>query len=369
MSQTVQPIADAYLAAQVAPPQQLIMDPERGSIRMLTPVGRLTYVTLARPKAQTINGQTGEPKYQATILMNPNSVLDIYKAICMVANQRFPQESRPDPTNPQVMKTYTGQELLFLDKKYGGLQYPLRNGEEAYIRDPKKYAEWLGLFSINAAMNAQNANGPVVPAFLDEQRNPCDAAKFYSGCYGRLQITVYAFPKPGNTQIPNRGVAIGLNAVQFARHGDKMAGFDPLKAAREAMGDLPIEAMPDPGFGSNTAGSANIPPGVHGAPTYAAPPPQGQPPQQPPQAPAYQPPPPQGQPYQAPQQTSPYQPPAQPTQAPQYQPPQGAPPAGYAPHPNLPNASQFQPSGPVPPQAPQYQPVVPGQGPARPPGA
>jgi hypothetical protein len=72
MSQTMQaPDMDAYLATQVAPTQDVVLDPQFGSVRMITPVGRLSYVTLIKPRAVQQQGRVSDPKFSVTILLNP----------------------------------------------------------------------------------------------------------------------------------------------------------------------------------------------------------------------------------------------------------------------------------------------------------
>ena len=271
---------DPKLAASVMPPQQFALDPQYGSVRMITPVGRLAYVTLIKPKQVENNGQKGDPQYTCTILLNPNVCQDLYRAIAMVANHRWPGEQRPDPANPSNMIMMTGEQLLFLPQKQGGLHYPLRDGNDAYMREPVKYGAFRGLFTLNASIVAVNrtTGASQQPVALNEAGERTDITRFYSGCYGRLQVTFFAFPKPG-AQIPNRGVGVSLNAVQFADHGEKLATFDAEKAAVgafAAVGALPT-AQPAPGFGPNTGGATSVPPGM-AVPGFAAPP--APPPQQ-----------------------------------------------------------------------------------------
>lgn len=285
MSQTASPTVapvDDYLMAQVAPVQDIVLDPKYGSIRMVTPVGRLAFTTLDKPKSiKQADGSLGPEQYSCTLLLNPASCSAIYHAICAVANNRWPYEDRPDPQNPQAMKRYTGAELLFLNTREGGLHYPLREGRENYMRNPQLYSAWNGLFFINSSILAVSATGqPQRPVCKDESGRDIIATpdKLYSGCYGRMQITIFAFPKPGS-QGRARGVGISLNAVQFARHGEKFTSFDASKAAENAFAAAGALPPADPsmapgnqiGYGPNTAGPGSVPPGstVQG---FAAPP-------------------------------------------------------------------------------------------------
>ena len=282
MSQTVS--MDPYLAGQTAPQQEIKLDPQYGSVRMWTPVGRLAYATLAKARSSTPPGaaQPGPPQFSCTILLNPNTCQDLYRAIAMVANARWPSEKRPNPQNPSEMIDMTGEQMLFLPKERGGLHYPLRQGDEAYMREPAKYEAYRGLFQLNTSIEATNrkSGNSQQPVCVDEAGHLCDPAKFYSGCYGRLQVTLFAFPKAG-VQGPNRGIGVSLQAAQFAQHGEKLSSFDAGKSVMDSvakLGALPA-AQPQPGYGPNTATPGSVPGGVAAPAGFAAPPPpqQGQP--------------------------------------------------------------------------------------------
>jgi len=46
-----------------------------------------------------------------------------------------------------------------------------------------------------------------------------DPSEFYSGCYGRASITLYAYDTSGS-----KGIAAGLNNVQKLEDGNKLGG-------------------------------------------------------------------------------------------------------------------------------------------------
>lgn len=294
MSQTVQ-LADEYLLSAACatpppiPPPGLVLDPQFGNIRMVTPIGRLSYANLAKPRAVQV-GQ--EPKFTCTLLMNPAGCGDLWRAICMVANKRWPGEQRPNPQNPAEMITMTGEHMLFLTKEQGGLHNPLRQGNSTYSQDPVKYKAYLGTLTLNAGIDALNRKSgqSQQPIAINEDGVIMRPEELYSGCYGRMQVTIFAFPQPGQ-QIPNRGIGVLLNAVQFARHGEKLAGFDALKSAQSAFGTIqrdPSATAPQTGFGPNY-GTPFTPP-AGGIPAGFAQPPAQQAPAQPQAGPTFQPP-------------------------------------------------------------------------------
>jgi Protein of unknown function (DUF2815) len=281
--QTLQ-LTDDYLLSQscaIAQPQNIVLDPQFGNVRLTTPIGRLSYVTVIKPRSVQA-GQ--EPKFSATILMNPAAVGDIWKAIVMVALNRWQPEQRPNPQNPSEMVTMTAEHRLWMPQEQGGLHNPLRNGNLTYSQDPVKYKAYLGTYTMNAGVDAvsRTSGASQQPLVLDEDSRPMDPSKMYSGAYGRLLVTIFAYPKAGTQSTVKPGVGVLLNAIQFARHGEKLSGFDQLKSAQAAFGTLPKDqsGAPQPGFGPNygapfAAPSGGIPAG------FAAPPAQGQPQAQP----------------------------------------------------------------------------------------
>ncbi len=65
-----------------------------------------------------------------------------------------------------------------------------------------------------------NANSTTAPGIVDADRQPIlDRSEVYSGCYGRVSITFYAFNSNGN-----RGIACGLNNLQKIRDGEPLDG-------------------------------------------------------------------------------------------------------------------------------------------------
>ena len=323
-AQTGQPAVDAWLMQQVAPSQgatlEQLLEREFFALRLITPIGRVSYAHLKEARAV----QAGQPKrFSATLLMNPASTGDLWRAIIMVANCRWPSEQVADPRSGQTV-TLTGEHLLNTVmpelQQFAplALHNPLRDGNEAFMKDPKKCAAYWGTHTINASSSEDKQ-----PVVFDARMNPTRPEAVYSGCYARFFITLFAFPKP-NQQNPKRGIGVALNSIQFARDGEKFAGFDVAGQARErfaAGGPLPVDpGQPSqPGFGFNPSGF----PG-------AAQPPQGgfaPPPQQPYQQPAQQ-----YAPQPASQIAGPQQQPQQPQQpAPgqQWAPPQ--PPGGFPP--------------------------------------
>lgn len=96
--------------------------------------------------------------------------------------------------------------------KWGGkipanLKTPLRDGDIDRPGD-EAYADSMFL----------NANSKQAPQIVDRQVQPIlDQNEVYSGCFGRVSITFYAYNSNGN-----KGIAAGLGNVQKLRDGEPL---------------------------------------------------------------------------------------------------------------------------------------------------
>jgi hypothetical protein len=258
---------DQYLMQQVAPQQELKMEsyPDKDGatihqIRMVTPIGRFSFAHLDKPHAVQA-GQT--PKFGVSLLMSPQACGDIWKAICMIAEAGWPEnkaEMIADPSTGQTRMVH-GHGLILA----GRLHSPLRNGDEMFAKKPANYGVYRGVYFINAS-TTPTASRPA-PICYDENQQPIPPGSIYSGCYGRLWIGLATIsPKQ-----PTRGITAYLQAVQFARHGEKLAGFDLAGAATAAFGAAgPIRT--EPGFGFHSGAPFG---GQPGQPAPGGAPPQG----------------------------------------------------------------------------------------------
>lgn len=98
--------------------------------------------------------------------------------------------------------------------KFGGkvpnnLKTPLRDGDV----DREEDEAYEGAFFVNA-------NSKVKPGIVDADVNPVlDQSEFYSGCYGRVSLTFYAYNVNGN-----RGIAAGLQNIMKTSEGEPLGG-------------------------------------------------------------------------------------------------------------------------------------------------
>ena len=95
------------------------------------------------------------------------------------------------------------------NKMPASLKNPLRNGDE---RDEQP--EFEGMLFFNASSTKR-------PQVFDRDKSQLveEDGRPYSGCYCNLSLNFYAFDVSGN-----KGVAVGLNGIQFLKDGEALAG-------------------------------------------------------------------------------------------------------------------------------------------------
>ena len=149
---------------------------------------RFSYVNVFEPRAM-VEGQ--EPKYSICILIRKDDkkTLDAYyKAIEQAKEEGKDRWGGKIPAN---------------------LRTPLRDGDEERPDQP----EFRGHYFLNASSKFK-------PGIVDRNLDPIlDDDEFYSGCYGRVSLNLYAYSVSGN-----RGIAAGLNAIQKLSDGEPLGG-------------------------------------------------------------------------------------------------------------------------------------------------
>ncbi|NVP35933.1 DUF2815 family protein [Listeria monocytogenes] len=101
------------------------------------------------------------------------------------------------------------------------LKTPLRDGDEE--RDEME--EFEGKYFVNANSKRQ-------PGVINKKRKELTVEEFYSGCYGRVSIDLYAYNSNGS-----KGIAVGLNNLLFLEDGEPL-GFSTLSAEDDFGDDL-----------------------------------------------------------------------------------------------------------------------------------
>lgn len=156
--------------------------------RIVTGEVRLSYANIWEPKSI----QGGAPKYSVSLII-PKSDQATLTAI-----------------NRAIDAAIEAGVAKFSGKKpnKGVLKLPLRDGDVE--KDDPAYAGAMFL----------NANSKTPPQIVDENVAPIlDRAEVYSGCYGRVSLSFYAFNTNGN-----KGIACGLGNIQKTRDGEPLGG-------------------------------------------------------------------------------------------------------------------------------------------------
>lgn len=169
--------------------------------KIITGKVRASFVHLF--EAQSVNGS--EPKFSCSFII-PKSDTETIAAI-KAAIEEARQEGIP---------------------KWGGkipaiLKTPLRDGDADRPDDPN-YAD---SYFINASSKEK-------PGVVDRKRVPItDPLTVYSGCYVRASLNIYPFNTNGN-----RGIAAGLNNVQFWCDGEPLNGRVRAEDEFDALDDV-----------------------------------------------------------------------------------------------------------------------------------
>ena len=146
---------------------------------------RLSYAHIWEP--DSVNGS--EPKYSVSCIIvkdDKESISKIQMAIELAKEEGKGKWGGKIPAN---------------------LKTPLRDGDIDRPED-EAYAGCMFL----------NANSRQAPQVVDKKVQPIlDQSEVYSGCYGRVSVTFYAYNSNGN-----KGIAAGLGNVQKLKDGEPL---------------------------------------------------------------------------------------------------------------------------------------------------
>lgn len=172
---------------------------DKTTLRVVTPVARLSYPYLFRP-SQPQDGQ-GEAKYQCELIFEAGTDLSqLQEAAAAAAKAKWG------------------------DKIPAKLRSPFRDGED---RDGK-----AGYDPGTVFISARSKDQPGVVKGRD--RVPCNESEIYGGCYVRASVTAFAYEHAGN-----KGVSFALNNVWMIREGEP---FGSRVAADEEFAGVDMDA-------------------------------------------------------------------------------------------------------------------------------
>lgn len=156
--------------------------------KVITGTVRLSYANVWEPKS--ING--GAEKYSVSLII-PKSDTKTIAAI----------NAAVDAAIEEGISKFGGKK-----PNKASIKLPLRDGDVE--RDDEAYHNCYFV----------NANSTTAPQLVDQQVNPIfDRSEVYSGVYGRVSLSFYAFNSNGN-----KGVACGLGNIQKVKDGEPLGG-------------------------------------------------------------------------------------------------------------------------------------------------
>lgn len=156
--------------------------------KVITGTVRLSYANVWEPKS--ING--GAEKYSVSLII-PKSDTKTIAAI----------NAAVDAAIEEGISKFGGKK-----PNKAAIKTPLRDGDVE--RNDEAYQNCYFV----------NANSTTAPQLVDQQVNPIfDRSEVYSGVYGRVSLSFYAFNSNGN-----KGVACGLGNIQKVKDGEPLGG-------------------------------------------------------------------------------------------------------------------------------------------------
>lgn len=158
------------------------------STKVVTGKVRFSYAHVFEPRA--IN-EGDDKKYSVSILIPKTDTATLAKINKAVEAAKQEGKGKWNGKIPPVLKL------------------PLRDGD-AERPDDEAYE---GMMFLNASSKNK-------PGIVDENTDELMSKdEFYSGCWGRASVNLYAFNVSGN-----KGVAVGLNNLQKLEDGDRLSG-------------------------------------------------------------------------------------------------------------------------------------------------
>lgn len=162
-------------------------------VKVVTGKARLCYANVWIPK----KNDSGKEVYSVTIVI-PKSDTETIRAIENAEKEVYSKFEEVLKGNNRTVP------------KMEDIKLPLRDGDEEREGDP-----------IFAGSYFLNATSIYAPGIFDADRNVItDREAVYSGCYGRVSVTFYAYNKKGG-----RGIACGLRGIQKVEDGEALGGF------------------------------------------------------------------------------------------------------------------------------------------------
>lgn len=174
------------------------------AIRLKLPPGTLSYPNFKEPRKV---GDADKATYSCVVIFEEGTDLSELEAACLaVAEERW------------------GRDKVARMHKAKAWKWPIKDGDE-YAAKKDGADAYEGKIYVN--LKSEEQPGMVGPRpGPDGKAERYEANQFYPGCLVRVSVSAYAFDHPKG----GKGVGLGLNNVQFLRHGTRL---DNRKSAAE----------------------------------------------------------------------------------------------------------------------------------------
>ena len=163
------------------------------NVLVVTGKGRFCYLNAWEPRAK--DGR--DKKVYSVTFVFPKSDAETFKNVTNAIQEAY-------EAGGEVLRG-NGKNVPAIDQ----IKSPLRDGDEERPDDEIFAGCWF-----------INATSMYAPGVVDKDLNVIvDKDQLYSGCYGRVQISFYAYNRQGN-----RGIACGLRHLQKLEDGENLGG-------------------------------------------------------------------------------------------------------------------------------------------------
>ena len=180
------------------------------SVKITTGLVRFSYAYVWQPKED----DNGNVKYRAMLLIPKQNKASIQRIVDAIdqAIQEGIENGTFGKKKPGTWKKKNTRLSYF--------KWLLQDGDEKEDDEANLDPNLAGMYYLNASSKE-------APLLADEDRNEIvDEQDFYSGCWGRAQLRLYAFDKKGNI-----GIGAALNSCQKLRDGERLSGRDSIETA------------------------------------------------------------------------------------------------------------------------------------------
>lgn len=158
---------------------------------VITNMGRLSYVHAFEPAKQK---DDGEEKYSVSFIISKDDKETI--KLCKQAIETAKANGIKEKWGGKAPKSFLLSDVL-------------HDGDEEREDD----AAYANAYYLSAKCKTK-------PGVVDAYLNPIeDSSVLYSGCYGRISVTFYAYDANGK-----KGIACGLNNIQKLKEGEPLGG-------------------------------------------------------------------------------------------------------------------------------------------------